>query len=47
MNNKAILKDNVHVQFKEWSNKKLKFQDQDILMWFVEAESIIYHWNII
>ena len=31
MNNKAILKDNVHVQFKEWSNKKLKFQDQDIL----------------
>lgn len=31
MNNKAILKDNVHCKFKEWSNKKLRFQDQDIL----------------
>ena len=31
LNNKAILKDRIHLQFKEWSNKKLKFQDQDIL----------------
>lgn len=31
MNNKAILKDNIHQQFKKWSGKKLKFQDQDIL----------------
>lgn len=31
MNNKAILKDNIHIQFKKWSDKKLKFQDQDIL----------------
>lgn len=31
LNNKAILKDNIHLRFKEWSNKKLKFQDQDIL----------------
>lgn len=31
MNNKAILKDCIHLQFKKWSDKKLKFQDQDIL----------------
>lgn len=31
MNNKVILKDNVHCKFIEWSKKKLRFQDQDIL----------------
>lgn len=31
MNTKAILKNNIHILFKEWSDKKLKFQDQDIL----------------
>lgn len=31
MNNQAILRDNIHTQFKKWSDKKLKFQDQDIL----------------
>lgn len=31
MNNKAILKDNIHSKFKELSKLKLRFQDQDIL----------------
>lgn len=31
MNNQAILRDNIHTQFKKRSDKKLKFQDQDIL----------------
>lgn len=31
LNNKAILQDNIHKEFKKCSQKKFKFQDQDIL----------------
>lgn len=31
MNSKVIREENIHLRFKEWSDKRLKFQDQDIL----------------
>lgn len=31
INSKVIREENIHLRFKEWSDKRLKFQDQDIL----------------